>query len=385
MVTPLVVAAPAAVAGMLLLGSPEAWASVGEQLPSASGLAGGSVDLATLAVDEFVSSIVRICACAATAIGAGFRIWDTQYIPSSKVFAFYREALSKVYMQWSPEFPADEEFHARVETGFVENGSITRHRCTPHVTSRTPADITKSTGEANYLVMMLSGGAEWVQGGRSTLTMQGDIVVIDAAQPAKVIMAPSPFDALVITIPRGDIEPACRGSDGLVNALLQRDRTPLRKCMHLIADRMISASPEELASLYNASVSLLPLEAGCFEVQAKPDSGEKQHYLLRAILDHIDQNIAGGELSPKKVAEKFGISARYVHKLFIAAGVTFCSHTTARRLDYIGRDLLSPACRQQPISSVAYRWGFNDLSSFNRAFRGRYGCTPSQFRMRAGG
>jgi AraC-like DNA-binding protein len=379
------VAAPAAVALVLLLGAPEAWASVGMQLPSGSGLSGASIDTAPLLADEFASSIGKLCACAAT-LGTSFKIWDTQYIPSSKVFAFYREALAKVYMHWSPELPAGEEFHARVETGFVENGSITRHRCTPHVTSRTPADITKSTGEATYLVMMLSGGAEWIQAGRSTLTMQGDIVVIDAAQPAKAIMTPSsPFDALVITIPRGDFDPACRGSDGLVNALLQRNRTPLRKCMHIIADRMISASPEELTSLYNATVSLLPLEAGCFEVQEKPESGETQHYLLRAILDHIDQNISGAELSPKIVAEKFGISTRYVHKLFIAAGVTFCSYTTARRLEYIGRDLLSPACRQQAISSVAYRWGFNDLSSFNRAFRGRYGCTPSQFRMRAGG
>lgn len=380
----LMVAAPAAAAVVLLLGAPEVWANTGVQLPSASGLTGDSIDSAALLADEFVGGVCRMCMYAVATIGSSFRIWDTQYIPSSKALAFYRDALSKVYMQWSPEFPRGEEFQARVETGFVENGSITRHRCTPHVTSRTPADISKATGEATYLVMMLSGGAEWLQGGRSTMTTQGDIVVIDSVQPAKVVMAPSPFDAVIITIPKGDLDPACRGSDGLVNALLQRDRTPLRKCMHLIADRMISASSEELSSLYDASVALLPLEAGCFEAQEKKDSGEKQHYLLRAILEYVDQNISGGELSPKSVAEKFGISTRYVHKLFIASGVTFCSHITARRLEYIVRDLLSPASRQQPISSLAFRWGFNDLSSFNRAFRGRYGCTPSQFRMRAG-
>ena len=381
MMTPSVVAAPAAAVLILLFGVPEVWASVGEQLPSAAGRAPGYVD-ATLVAEEIVSGIVGIWVCAAATIGASFRVWDTRYIPPSKVFAYYREALTKVYMHWSPEFSADEEFHARVETGSVENGSITRHRCTPHVTWRTSADIARSTGEASYLVMMLSGGAEWVQGGRSTLTTQGDIVVIDSAQPAKVVMAPSPFDALVITIPRSDIASACRGSDGLVNALLQRDRTPLRNCMHLIAKRMISASPEEIASLYDATVSLLPLEACCFE-KDEPESGEK-HFLLRAILEYIDQNISDGELSPNKVAAKFSISTRYVHKLFIAAGVTFSSYATTRRLEYIGRDLLSSACSRPPISSVAYRWGFNDLSSFNRAFRCRFGCTPSEFRMRTG-
>jgi AraC-like DNA-binding protein len=33
---------------------------------------------------------------------------------------------------------------------------------------------------------------------------------------------------------------------------------------------------------------------------------------------------------------------------------------------------------------VAFRWGFNELSSFNRAFKKKYGCTPSQFRARVG-
>lgn len=32
---------------------------------------------------------------------------------------------------------------------------------------------------------------------------------------------------------------------------------------------------------------------------------------------------------------------------------------------------------------LAYRWGFNDLSTFNRSFKHRYGITPSQ--RRAGG
>ena len=32
------------------------------------------------------------------------------------------------------------------------------------------------------------------------------------------------------------------------------------------------------------------------------------------------------------------------------------------------------------ISEIAYRWGFNDLSHFNKAFRERFGRTPGEWR-----
>jgi AraC-like DNA-binding protein len=45
------------------------------------------------------------------------------------------------------------------------------------------------------------------------------------------------------------------------------------------------------------------------------------------------------------------------------------SATTARR------DLNR---RYQYISEVAYRWRFNDLSYFNKAFRAQFGTTPGR-------
>jgi AraC-like DNA-binding protein len=32
------------------------------------------------------------------------------------------------------------------------------------------------------------------------------------------------------------------------------------------------------------------------------------------------------------------------------------------------------------IAELASRWGFKDLSTFNRAFKKHYGCTPSAYR-----
>jgi AraC-like DNA-binding protein len=150
-----------------------------------------------------------------------------------------------------------------------------------------------------------------------------------------------------------------------------------------MSELMPYASPDEMAGFYHAVCALLPIEADYFECQ-RNEQKTNINCLLKSILGHIDQNIANSDLTPHHVADQFGISVRYVHKLFIGCGMTFRSYATSRRLDYVCKDLISHASRREPISLVAFRWGFNDLSSFNRAFRQRYGCTPSQYRHRAG-
>jgi AraC-like DNA-binding protein len=310
-------------------------------------------------------------------------VWDAQYVPSSKAFGLYRETICKIYMPWSPEFGADD-FQARLETAQVEDGTICRHQCSPHLSIRTAQDIANSERECSYLVQVQGGGLKCQQDDSMAFAQAGDILLLDSSRPTKAWLEGC-FDALVVTIPKSEL----RGSAGVKhqprNVLLARGHTPLSKCLHLMAALMTRASPEEMAAIYRAVCSLLPIEAGYFECAPSVDE-EKTHinYLLKSILGHIDQNIANTDLTPNQVADQFGISVRYVHKLFVGCGMTFRSYATTRRLEYVCKDLTSSASRREQISQVAFRWGFNDLSSFNRAFKVRYGCTPSQYRHRAG-
>jgi len=50
------------------------------------------------------------------------------------------------------------------------------------------------------------------------------------------------------------------------------------------------------------------------------------------------------------------------------------------RLERCSTALRDPHQRRHNISEVAYRWGFNDLSYFNKAFRGQFGMTPGDWR-----
>ena len=104
---------------------------------------------------------------------------------------------------------------------------------------------------------------------------------------------------------------------------------------------------------------------------------------LQAIKAYVNANIGPYPLSLEDVAAQQGVSARYVRKLFEAEGLSFTNYVVERRLARAHALLTEPLAAAPPVSAIAYDVGFGDLSYFNRAFRRRYGATPSDVRAEA--
>jgi Helix-turn-helix domain len=51
------------------------------------------------------------------------------------------------------------------------------------------------------------------------------------------------------------------------------------------------------------------------------------------------------------------------------------------RLDGARADLTSPHMAEHRIADIASRWAFASQAHFTRAFRARFGCTPTQVRQ----
>lgn len=101
---------------------------------------------------------------------------------------------------------------------------------------------------------------------------------------------------------------------------------------------------------------------------------------LAAIKADIAANLTEPDLSVATIAARHRITPRYLHMLFEADGFTFSEFVLDRRLSRAHSMLSAPQFSDRPISHVALRCGFGDLSYFNRTFRRRYGLTPSDIR-----
>ncbi|WP_269931930.1 helix-turn-helix transcriptional regulator [Aminobacter sp. HY435] len=101
---------------------------------------------------------------------------------------------------------------------------------------------------------------------------------------------------------------------------------------------------------------------------------------LAAIKSDISQRADLRGLSAEQIAASHQLSPRYVRKLFESEGLSFTEYALGQRLMRAHRMLADPAWYRHSITDIAYEAGFNDLSYFNRAFRKRYGATPSEVR-----
>ena len=104
---------------------------------------------------------------------------------------------------------------------------------------------------------------------------------------------------------------------------------------------------------------------------------------LQLIQSETLKDLSDSTLTIAGIAKRCGVSPRQVQRLFERTGTTFTEFVLAQRLLLARKLLVGPFHPGGKISAVAYDAGFNDLSYFNRAFRKRFGATPSELRCYA--
>lgn len=104
---------------------------------------------------------------------------------------------------------------------------------------------------------------------------------------------------------------------------------------------------------------------------------------LHAIKSDIRTSLGNHGLSVTAVAARHSVTPRYVQALFADEGLTFSQYLMRERLALVHQTLQNPQHVAKSISAIAYAAGFGDISHFNRAFRRRYGATPSDVRAAA--
>jgi AraC family transcriptional activator of tynA and feaB len=75
------------------------------------------------------------------------------------------------------------------------------------------------------------------------------------------------------------------------------------------------------------------------------------------------------------------VSVRLLHMALEETGETFMTIVREKRLAAAARELAATDEGCTRVLDVALRWGFSDLSSFNRAFKQRFGLPPRRYAL----
>jgi AraC-like DNA-binding protein len=103
---------------------------------------------------------------------------------------------------------------------------------------------------------------------------------------------------------------------------------------------------------------------------------------LSAICAYINENLDDLNLSISSLASHFEISVRHLHRLFHNEETTLAGYILRKRLDRCSQELSSSVYRSQRITEIAYKWGFNDSSTFSKIFKREIGLTPREYRKK---
>ena len=224
------------------------------------------------------------------------------------------------------------------------------------------------------LILQLEGGAEVRQCGRRTSLGPGQFTLIDAAKPCSAVMD-APFAQALVIFPRAAVLRRHRRIDACLALPFGEDGA------HAIVRDFTLSLAAHAPALPSATLSRAI--AALIELIADLGGGEARDAhstLLHRALALIDLEVA--DLDAARLARRLGVSRRYLDKLFGRSGRTVSQHLWDRRLGLAAERRGRPkaAC----ITEIAYSVGFKDASHFTRAFKTRFGATPSEWRRARG-
>jgi AraC-like DNA-binding protein len=308
--------------------------------------------------------------------------FTTDALPEPDRFAAFCEEIMRRYAAIDIEPRGDDVFRGVIDMQRAGPLAVSKRFSSPADFVRTP----KLLGDGNDSVIAVfcrSGSIHQSQLGTALSLEPGEAILMDCGYSGGFhVTTESCFYS--VKIPRESITRLRPDLNRLAGLRLDRDETA-RRLLFGYLDGSLSAALVDGAPatrLYGEHIlDLIGLALGAEgdEQQLTEERG-LQAARRSAILREIDKCAADPILSAASVAKRLGVTPRYVRLLLEETGRSFSEHLLERRLERVVAMLRNPAKKYCKVADIARDCGFGDLSYFNRAFRRRYGGTPSDAR-----
>jgi AraC-like DNA-binding protein len=308
--------------------------------------------------------------------------WATAELPVRDQFEAWRHALDDTHLPWSLASSRSKSYAARLRVLEAGGMKVVDCICDPCSGHRDRRDITRGD-DAYYGVLMVRKGRERVaQAGRTYELSPGATLIWDASRPISFDVV-DPLEKCTLMVSREELRQATGWAalpTGLIDsgqgfgALLHARANALAPIMQDFGSG--GATAQLVQGLLNDLVHALVPAA---RIQAAPP----RQRLVRRIHQIIDLNFTDPELDPGAVARTAGISVRYLHQVLESVAETAGARILRRRLEALRQGLADPALGGASITQIGFAAGFSSAAHISRAFRDRYGTSPSAYRRSA--
>lgn len=246
--------------------------------------------------------------------------------------------------------------------------------------NRTPRIISAGGIDHYFLLLCRAGGYAGVCDGAPVSFGPGDTCLFNLSSPADV-SAPD-CDTLVLVLPRSLLAPLLATPDVRGGIVLRGD-TPMGRILsgslNGIFDNCMEVAAGDATRLARMTASLV---AACYGPAEVPEDSIAERFRgasLLAIKRYIDANLGNPELGVEHLTQVFAMSRASIYRIFAPLGGV-ADFITRRRMRQALYDLSATDADAPHVSVIAFSLGYDNRTSFTRAFKAHFGISPSRAR-----
>lgn len=312
--------------------------------------------------------------------GTTFR-FSTDAIPARECADFWRECFGRAVAKVAIEPLSPRPFRAEANGAFLSSFALV------HVSTSANHAVNSPELIADDAVSLIAGpNSPWrvFQPGRGADLQPGDAALLSRDRVRSAITLWNDCSLTSFCIARSAITPLVPDIESRFARRIPSANPALRMLLRyaeLARDEDVLTTPELRRAFTTHVLDLLALALGATRDAAELAKARGVRAArLEAIKEDIRKGLGRPDLSVRSVAALHGVTPRYIQLLFEESGTTFTAFVLEQRLAAARRALCDVRLASVPVGAIAFECGFGDLSYFNRAFRRRFGCTPTDAR-----
>jgi AraC-like DNA-binding protein len=297
----------------------------------------------------------------------------------------WREEFGRKWISADFEPVGDDYIDSEISASQVSIVTLGTMRSTPLQIDRRN-DTGRDTNNKFFMVLASGCRMRNSQRGRSIDLAPGDMTLMSGGEPARLTQLTKGV-RWSIRIPYRQLADICRNvEDRIARHIPNSELSNL--LLHQVETANRFAPRLDVVANHRTAQYILDLVALCLGVGGESADIARQRGLaavrLQAIKAEILVSLGNPKLGLTQIAANHRVSTRYVQHLFGLSGESFTGFVLEQRLLSAYRFLQDPKNRIGKISYIAAAAGFSDISYFNRAFRARFGATPTDIRASSG-
>lgn len=304
--------------------------------------------------------------------------FDTAALPVRDRFEAWRTAIAPLHETSAAD--GEPRSLSVATTLWNLGGLVAAHGHYSAQSSERTAAVIRRSGAGGYRLHLTLAGAPvgFETGDDRQLVPPGSLILTDLARPGRQVTT-GPSETVVLYLSRPDVEtlaPRVAEMHGLVLegplAGLLRDHVA-----GLAAALAAPATPAVAApALAQATTQLLAAAVAGVVPRQEASRHAVEDALRRRIASHVEAHLLDPGLSQEGLCRTFHMSRATLYRVMQPLGGV-ASFVQERRLARIRAALLDPA-RHHHLGRLAEVHGFASQSHMSRAYKARYGVSPSE-------